>query len=698
MGFPNRVLYTDFCRLYEIMAKEPLDGDRKLATKQLLQQLEIDPSMFRLGATKVFFKAGQLGKLDELKDGRLATILSQFQAHCRGALARLSKNRLVKQQEAKETLQRNFKRAAQLKQWDWYRLFCRVKPLLNVTRAESRIEELEDEVERIIEEREQQTGQLREELDAERNKLIELESTKRDFERQLQQLQIQLTDTEEAKTELQDRIMAIKEESRQVQASLEQEIDRLKKEVDTKELSLCKVQTESTAAINALKQELSQLKVLVEEAELEKARFERAETSLKAKLEELEGNLEELKAFKKDLEQRLKQSEETRRQLQDQLEDDKLSSEKQQALQSEFESQLRIVKQRHQEEQEQRQEEFEVAKKRLTREILQLTSDLEQERKQCSAHRETIRDYESGNDSLANKLEAELRNQEGWRREKERLETRIKELVKSNQELAEREDLIQAQLFTSNEQARDQRARLAGLEDEIMALERQKKLLEGKLEKSTEACYTLTGQLEAAETKLTTIDAKLHDALGRLAEEQDEVVVLKEKLRLAEHLAKIQELKAEDAQKNLDEAHSTVQRLEAQVRDLQMRLLDSNGTFQSTASPTSQALNHLKSQIEAESDEKQALLRDSRRQDRLIQSLQDRLSDADRDRSLLEESLTKQDIKYRKAMTRLDQVEQALGEAEFGRRRAERELVEERQEKDRLQRELERTKARLINN
>ena len=57
----------------------------------------MDPNEYRLGITKVFFKAGVLGMLEDMRDERLAKIISMFQAHIRGYLMRRQYKKLQDQ-------------------------------------------------------------------------------------------------------------------------------------------------------------------------------------------------------------------------------------------------------------------------------------------------------------------------------------------------------------------------------------------------------------------------------------------------------------------------------------------------------------------------------------------------------------------------------------------------------------------------
>ena len=50
--------------------------------------MELDQNQYRVGHTKVFFRAGVLAHLEEERDLKLSEIISLLQARCRGMLAR----------------------------------------------------------------------------------------------------------------------------------------------------------------------------------------------------------------------------------------------------------------------------------------------------------------------------------------------------------------------------------------------------------------------------------------------------------------------------------------------------------------------------------------------------------------------------------------------------------------------------------
>merc|ERR1712066_1231018 len=86
-GFPNRLQYADFKQRYRILNPSTIpEGqffDNKKAAEKLLGSINVDQDKFRFGHTKVFFKAGFLGTLEEMRDDRLSAIFVGVQAAIR---------------------------------------------------------------------------------------------------------------------------------------------------------------------------------------------------------------------------------------------------------------------------------------------------------------------------------------------------------------------------------------------------------------------------------------------------------------------------------------------------------------------------------------------------------------------------------------------------------------------------------------
>lgn len=87
----------------------------------------------------MFFRAGVLGQMEEFRDERLGKIMSWMQAWARGYLSRKGFKKLQEQRVALKVVQRNLRKYLQLRTWPWYKLWQKIKPLLNVSRIEDEI-------------------------------------------------------------------------------------------------------------------------------------------------------------------------------------------------------------------------------------------------------------------------------------------------------------------------------------------------------------------------------------------------------------------------------------------------------------------------------------------------------------------------------------------------------------------------------
>merc|ERR1711881_656090 len=71
--------------------------------------IKLDPEKFRLGHTKVFFRAGILGYVEEVREDRIGSVLSWLQAQARGKASRLVFKKMQDQKLALYCLQRTIR-------------------------------------------------------------------------------------------------------------------------------------------------------------------------------------------------------------------------------------------------------------------------------------------------------------------------------------------------------------------------------------------------------------------------------------------------------------------------------------------------------------------------------------------------------------------------------------------------------------
>merc|ERR1719270_1931126 len=147
-GFPNKLAYPEFKSRYNIIgasavAKAKKDKD---AAAAVMAVIKLDPEKFRLGHTKVFFRAGILGYMEEVREDRIGSVLSWLQAQARGKASRLVFKKLQDQKLALYCLQRTIRNYYIGKTWLWWQLYLAVKPNLKCTKFAQYKAEYEEKI------------------------------------------------------------------------------------------------------------------------------------------------------------------------------------------------------------------------------------------------------------------------------------------------------------------------------------------------------------------------------------------------------------------------------------------------------------------------------------------------------------------------------------------------------------------------
>lgn len=124
--------------------------------------------------------------------------MTGFQAMCRRRIARKHMTRFARQTEAIKVMQRNARIYVTLREWPWWKIYAKLKPL-NVTRHhETQIKERDQKIhilETKVQSQEEQIQQL-----TQRNQLLESQQT--DYEDLVQGQQVQVRELQENKATL----------------------------------------------------------------------------------------------------------------------------------------------------------------------------------------------------------------------------------------------------------------------------------------------------------------------------------------------------------------------------------------------------------------------------------------------------------------------------------------------------------------
>merc|ERR1719186_550965 len=145
-GFPNRMLYPDFKARYSILGEAEIasSSDNKVCAYALLDKIQFSRERYRLGHTLVFFRAGALAGLEECRDEIVLRLLRCLQGQC---LKRIRNKVYDKKRDQRELLivaQRNFRKYISLRNWGWFQIIQRTRPLIGAPNPEEELRLLEE--------------------------------------------------------------------------------------------------------------------------------------------------------------------------------------------------------------------------------------------------------------------------------------------------------------------------------------------------------------------------------------------------------------------------------------------------------------------------------------------------------------------------------------------------------------------------
>merc|ERR1719211_357533 len=274
-GFPNRIPFQEFRQRYELLTPNVIPKgfmDGKKACEKMIEALELDPGLFRIGQSKIFFRAGVLAHLEEERDLRITDLVVKFQAYCRGLLARRNYQKRVQQLNAIRILQRNCAAYLKLRNWQWWRLYTKVKPLLQVTKNDEKVMQKETELKEITERlnhHQQEVQNLNKQYEQaleEKNILAE----------QLQAETELCAEAEEMRVRLAARKQEMEEIIHDMEARIEEEEEKVIKSSDEKK---------------KLQQHVQDLEEQLEEEEAARQKLQIDKVQVEAKMKQLEESL-----------------------------------------------------------------------------------------------------------------------------------------------------------------------------------------------------------------------------------------------------------------------------------------------------------------------------------------------------------------------------------------------------------------------
>ncbi|XP_026113063.1 myosin-10 isoform X1 [Carassius auratus] len=654
-GFPNRIVFQEFRQRYEILTPNAIPKgfmDGKQACERMIRALELDPNLYRIGQSKIFFRTGVLAHLEEERDLKITDIIIYFQSVCRGYLARKAFAKKQQQLSALKVLQRNCAAYLKLRHWQWWRLFTKVKPLLQVTRQEEEMQAKDEElikvkerqvkVENELVEMERKHQQLLEEknilaeqLQAETELFAEAEEMRARLVAKKQELEEILHDLESRVEEEEERNQSLQNEKKKMQSHIQD----LEEQLDEEEAARQKLQLEKVTAeakIKKMEEDILLLedqnsKFLKEKKLLEDRVSEM--TSQLAEEEEKAKNLGKVKNKQEmmmvDLEERLKKEEKTRQELekskrkldaettdlQDQIAELQAQIEELKIQLAKKEEELQAVLARGDEEVAQKNNALKQVRE-LQAQLAELQEDLESEKAARNKAEKLKRDLSEELEALKTELEDTLDTTAA----QQELRT------KREQEVAELKKAIDDEMKNHESQVQEMRQRHGTALEEISEQLEQAKRVKSNLEKNKQTLESdnkeLTSEVKSlqqakseSEHKRKKLEAQLQEFMARFSEGEKVKGELSDRShKLQAELDNVSAL-LEDAEKKGIKLAKDTSSLESQLQDTQELLQEE----------TRQKLN-LSSRIRQLEEEKNSLLEQQEEEEEARRNLEKQLA------------------------------------------------------------------------
>uniref|UniRef100_A0A6G1S6V3 Myosin heavy chain, muscle n=1 Tax=Aceria tosichella TaxID=561515 RepID=A0A6G1S6V3_9ACAR len=640
-GFPNRMVYHDFKQRYTILAPQR-DGkfvDAKQSTAFVLTTIQLDENDYRLGHTKIFFRAGVLGRLEEMRDERLGKILTWMQAWVRWYLVKKNFKRLQEQRVALLVIQRNLRKFLQLRNWLWWKLYSKVKPLLNVARVEDELKAMEEKLKKEHEAFEKEE-KLRKELEGQNVKLLQekndlflqleaAQNTAGDIEEQVSRVTAQKRELESQLTDIQDRLAHEEEQHNhlsQQKRKLEQELSHSKKQAEDLEMALQKAESDKNskeAQIRNLNDEIAHQDELINKMNKEKKNLQEQNQKTTEDLQVAEDKVNHLNKVKTKLEQSLDE-------MEDQLEREKKVRADLDKQKRKVESDLKLA-QEAVADLEKAKKELEQAGQRKDKELQALTSKLEDEQALVARLQKQIKELQARVEELQEELDAE-------RQARAKAEKQRAELSREIEELTERLDEAGGATSTQLEMNKRREAELSKLRRDLEESSVQHDQIVSQLrKKNNDTCAELSEQID----QLNKLKARLEKEKATLASENQELhSVVDQTGKNAANIEKQNkqmEMQINELQHKLDEANRTIGDFDTSKKKLVVENSELQRQLEEAESQVAQ-LSKLKSSLQTQlEDAKRTADEESRERASILGKFRNLEHDLDNLKEQLEE-------------------------------------------------------------
>uniref|UniRef100_A0A667ZWW8 Myosin-9 n=1 Tax=Myripristis murdjan TaxID=586833 RepID=A0A667ZWW8_9TELE len=685
-GFPNRIVFQEFRQRYEILTPNAIPKgfmDGKQACVLMIKSLELDPNLYRIGQSKVFFRAGVLAHLEEERDMKITDVIISFQAWCRGYVARKAFAKRQQQLTAMKVIQRNCAAYLKLRNWQWWRLFTKVKPLLQVSRQEEEMQAKDMELSKVKEKQQHAEQQLQE---------MEVKQQQLNAEKLALQEQLQ------AETEL----CAEAEEMRARLAAKKQELEEILHDLEARVEEEEERATHLMSEKKKMQQNITDLEQQLDEEEAARQRLQLEKVTLEAKMKKVEDDVMVLDDQNNKLNKEKKLMEERISEFTTNLAEEEEKSKSLQKLKTKHEAMISDLEDRLRREEKQRQEleknrrKLEGDSTELHDQIAELQAQIAELRAQLAKKEEELQaalariEEEAAQKNLAQKKIREMEAQLSELQEDLDLERQARaKAEKHRRDLGEELEALKTELEDTLDSTAAQQELRTKRETEVAqlkkTLEDEAKVHEHQVaemrQKHGQAFDELNEQLEQAKRNKVSVDK----AKQALESERNELAIELQTLMQGKGESEHRRKKAEAQVQELQVKHAESERQKVELAERVAELDNVNGMLSEVEGKSIKAAKDC-SAVESQLQDVQELLQEETRQKL---SLGTRLRQLEDDQNSLREQLEEEEEAKKNVEKQLFTVQSQLADM---KKKAEQEagcLESAEEGKKRLQRDLE---------
>ena len=578
-GFPNKLVYPEFKSRYNILAAAAVAKAKKDkdAADAVMTVIGLDPEKFRLGHTKVFFRAGILGYMEEVREDRIGCVLSWLQAQARGKASRLIFKKLQDQKLSLYCLQRTIRNYYIGKTWLWWQLWLDIKPNLKCTQFakykadyEDKIAIAEENIDVAIAECDK-VRKVYDRLTNEKNELVNalqsgdsavqdiidktnrLEAMKNDLQKQLEETNKRISNEEEAIANLGNQGSKVR-----------QDADKLRAEVRSLESNMQAVEEDRITKdnqIRTLKEEIVHQEDLVAKLQKEKRAVAEARQKTEESIQAKEDKCNHLNKLKSKLEQALDECE-------DSLEREKKGKTEVEKSKRKVEGDLKLT-QEAVSDLERIKTEYNQTIQRKEKEVASMSAKIEDEQTIASKYTKQLKELQSRLEELEDGLSVERQSRAKAEKNRANISRDIEDLAEKCED-AGNNTSIQIELNSKREN--DLTKLKAALDESSIAHEGTLAMLRQKHNKSMsdmgEQIDTMNKMKATSEKDKSNMERDLQEARTTLDESMRDRAALERTGKLTHGLIIEASHKLDEMARALNEADSSRKKLQVENQDI----------------------------------------------------------------------------------------------------------------------------------